>query len=79
VLNFKVMKTFEIEILNKNALEILESLEKLNIIKLLKHKKNISKEKEEEIDDFFGILTPLEANELEKHIQTVRSEWERNI
>jgi predicted HAD superfamily phosphohydrolase len=73
------MKTFEIEILNKNALEILESLEKLNIIKLLKHKKNISKEKEEEIDDFFGILTPLEANELEKHIQTVRSEWERNI
>ncbi len=79
MLNFKVMKTFEIEILNKNALEILESLEKLNIIKLLKHKKNISKEKEEEIDDFFGILTPLEANELEKHIQTVRSEWERNI
>jgi hypothetical protein len=79
VLNFKVMKTFEIEILNKNALEILESLEKLNIIKLLKHKKNISKEREEEIDDFFGILTPLEANELEKHIQTVRSEWERNI
>jgi predicted HAD superfamily phosphohydrolase len=73
------MKTFEIEILNKNALEILESLEKLNIIKLLKHKKNISKEREEEIDDFFGILTPLEANELEKHIQTVRSEWERNI
>lgn len=79
MLNFKVMKTFEIEILNKNALEILESLEKLNIIKLLKHKKNISKEKEEEIDDFFGILTPLEANELEKHIQSVRSEWERNI
>ncbi len=79
MLNFKVMKTFEIEILNKNALEILESLEKLNIIKLLKHKKNISKEREEEIDDFFGILTPLEANELEKHIQTVRSEWERNI
>lgn len=79
MLNFKVMKTFEIQILNKNALEILESLEKLNIIKLLKHKKNISKEKEEEIDDFFGILTPLEANELEKHIQTVRSEWERNI
>ena len=70
------METIQIELKNKNALSILKSLEKANMIKMLHTKQP---EKDSPIH-FKGAISPYRAIELANEIEKSRNEWnERTI
>ena len=70
------METIQIEIKNKNALSILKSLEKANMIKMLPPEKHI---KNSPIH-FKGSITSERVIELSNEIEKSRDEWdERTI
>lgn len=66
------METIRIELKNKNALSILKSLEKAQIIKL------ISKDKQAKDSPvhFKGVLSKTRAIELANEIEKSRDQWE---
>ena len=72
------MDTVLVQINNNKAYKLLEDLEGLQIIKVLK--KSIgSKQK---ISEKFGgklNLTDKEYNEFQQHLKDARNEWERNF
>ena len=70
------METVIVQLTNQNALSLLQKLEELHIIKLLK--KNISSE-QNLAEKFAGKLPPAIADELQKYITQSRSEWDGNI
>lgn len=70
------METIQIELKNKNALSILKSLEKANIIKMLPSEKRT---KNSPIH-FKGAISSERAIELANEIEKSRDEWdERTI
>ena len=70
------METIQIELKNKNALSILKSLEKANMIKMLHSKQS---EKDSPIH-FKGTIAKERAIELANEIEKSRNEWnERTI
>lgn len=69
------MKTVIVELKNIKALQILRGLEEVNLIKLLKvdeHKESLSK-------SLRGALSAKKADELNSQLDTMRSQWNRNI
>ena len=70
------METIQIELKNKNALSILKSLEKANIIKMLPSEKRTKNSPLH----FKGAITSERAIELANEIEKSRDEWdERTI
>jgi hypothetical protein len=67
------MKALYVEILNSKGFKILEELEALNLIKMMKSEPPQKKEKLSE--KYKGILTKKEGKELNDHIQKSRNEW----
>jgi hypothetical protein len=67
------MKALYVEILNSKGFKILEELEALNLIKMMKSEP--PKKKEKLSEKYKGILTKKEGKELNDHIQKSRSEW----
>ncbi len=70
------METIQIELKNKNALAILKSLEKANIIKMLVNKKS----EKNSLLQLKGTISKDRAIELANEIEKSRNEWnERTI
>lgn len=70
------METIQIELKNKNALSILKSLEKANMIKLLAS----DNQAKNSIIRFKGSVSPERVIELANEIEKSRNEWdERTI
>ncbi|GAC1559201.1 MAG: hypothetical protein NVS3B13_25630 [Mucilaginibacter sp.] len=67
------MDTLIIQVTNQNAYSLLNELEKLHLIKVLK-KENISHQK---LSDKFAGKLPLDAaKKLQDHIKQSRDEWD---
>lgn len=62
-----------IQLTNQKAAKLLHELEELHIIKVLEE--NIIVEKPKLSDKYKGIISKEEGEELNKHIQQMRSEW----
>jgi hypothetical protein len=65
------MEIIQVEIKNANALTILEGMEKAQIIRLLKRKKQTGSN----LASFKGILNSEKAIEMAKQIDQQREEW----
>jgi len=67
------MKTITVELLNSNALRLLEDLELANLIRLLdvpkKDNQNLSAK-------LRGVISTERANELNEQLNKIRKEWE---
>ncbi len=72
------METITLEIIDRKALSVLKELEKLNLIKIQKRKKQLPVS-EKLSQRFAGKLSLQTGDELEEHINQSRNEWERNI
>jgi len=66
------MDTMLIQLTNQKAAGLLHELEELHLIKVLK--KNIKTETKLS-EKYKGIISKEEGQELNKHIQQMRSEW----
>ena len=66
------MESIQIELKNKNALSILKSLEKANMIKML----TIDKSKKNSLVHFKGTITYQRVIELTNEIEKSRNEWD---
>ena len=73
------MDTVLIEIKDDRAYQFLQSLEELNVIKVLNDE--VKNNPKKNASAFRGALqlTEEEHNSLMKHIETIRNEWESNI
>ena len=69
------MQTVIIQLTNQKALRLLEELEELHIIKVLK--KNINPE-EKLSDKYAGKISSELTEKLQKHISESRSQWDSN-
>jgi len=67
------METLTIQVTNKNAYSMLDELEKLHLIKVLKRENTPS----QKLSDRFAGKLPLEAaKKLQDHIKQSRDEWD---
>jgi hypothetical protein len=71
------MKTVTVEIKNDQALTLLESLESMHILKIVKNENTQGIKKNSE--RFAGSISKETAQKLKKHIAKIREEWERDI
>ena len=69
------MQTVIVQLTHQKALKLLEELEELHIIKVLK--KNISPD-EKLSDKYAGKLSAELTDKLQKHILDSRSQWDNN-
>lgn len=67
------MDTMLIQLTNQKAAGLLHELEELHLIKVLN--KNIAEVKPKLSDKYKGIFTKEEGQNLNEHIQQMRSEW----
>ena len=68
------MKIVTVEIENQNGYHLLQELEKLNILRIIKE--NVVENKTKLSDKFKGVFTKEEAESFNKHTQTMRKEWD---
>lgn len=71
------MKTVTVEIRNDIALTLLYNLESMQILRVIEDKTAPVKQKLSE--RFAGCLSKERAEELQKELTQMRSEWERDI
>lgn len=78
MLRYKVMETVLLQINNKKAYQLLQSLEDLKIVKMLKKSKS---EKGNLSERFAGSLklSETEYNKFQESLTESRNEWDRNI
>jgi hypothetical protein len=70
------MQIVTIELLNDNALTLLQQLEQLNILRLVASKKEpVEKPKRK----WAGSLSKETATKMLQYVEQSRNEWERNI
>lgn len=67
------MDTMLIQLTNQKAAGLLHELEQLHLIKVLKE--NISVAKPKLSDKYKGIISKEQGQQLNEHIQEMRSEW----
>lgn len=67
------METLLIQVTNQKALGLLHELEELNLIKVIKEDNTLVKTKLS--DKYKGSITKDQGQELNEHIQKMRSEW----
>jgi len=70
------MKTVTVELRNNNALRLLKDLELAKIIRIVDRDKQ---EKTKLSSRLRGAISKERAKELNKHLEQMRNEWERNI
>lgn len=68
------MEKVTIQIFNNKAYKFLKSLEELQLIKIIKGKKSTPKAKLS--DKYRGILSKEEGENLNRHIDQMRNEWD---
>lgn len=75
------METVLVEISNQKAYKLLEDLEALHILKVLKKsiEPSMTDPKEKKPTDFFGTLDIKEAEKMHEHVLQSRSEWGRGF
>lgn len=73
--NQREMTKITIEITDPKGLKLLENLEGLNILRIIKNEEK----KPFDAKQFRGILSKDEADGFRKHIQKIRNEWEQSI
>jgi hypothetical protein len=67
------MKTITVELLNSNALRLLEDLELANLIRLL----DVPKKDNQKLSaKLRGVISTERANELNEQLNKIRKEWE---
>jgi hypothetical protein len=66
------MNTITVELINNQALQLLKDLEAMHIIKLHKLEPTA---KNKLSDKYRGILSKEQGNDLNQHINQMRSEW----
>ena len=66
------METIVIQITNNKALKLLQELEELHLIKLLKRNADTSQKLSEK---YAGKLSSKTVEKLQQHIQQTRNEW----
>jgi hypothetical protein len=66
------METIVIQITNNKALKLLQELEELHLIKLLKRNTDTSQKLSEK---YAGKLSSKTVEKLQQHIQQTRNEW----
>ena len=67
------MDTVIVEITNKKATRLLHELEELNFIRVVR---NIEPVKKKWSDKYRGILTSEQGQDLKRHINEMRNEWD---
>jgi hypothetical protein len=65
----------QIEVLNEEAMAILEQLERLNLIKMVEQSGARNRKKK----NWIGVISKETGQKMLEHIETSRNEWERNI
>jgi hypothetical protein len=71
------MRTITIEIINDIAIQFLQNLENLKVIKMVNDKTDTSKQKPSK--RFSGCISKEKADELQLELNKMKNEWERNI
>lgn len=71
------LQTITIQITDLKALKLLEDLEALKLIRVIK--KTVSQSNRKLSSVLSGSLTENEAAKIDKELDQIRSEWERNI
>lgn len=65
----------QIEVLNEEAMAILEQLERLNLIRMLEQSGARNRKKK----NWIGVISKETGQKMLEHIETSRNEWERNF
>lgn len=65
-----------IQLTNEKALKLIQELEALQLIKIVKE--NLSPSKIKLSDKYRGVFTREDAKSIDEHTQTMRGEWDRN-
>lgn len=68
------MQTLLVEINNQKALNLLQELEQLNIIRIIKE--NVLENKTKLSDKYRGVFSKEDADSFMQHTQTMRKEWD---
>ncbi len=68
------MQTVLIEIDNQNGFHLLQELEKLNILRIVKE--NVMENKTRLSDKYKGVFSREDAASFTNHTQTMRKEWD---
>ncbi|MBX2896284.1 MAG: hypothetical protein KF856_14340 [Cyclobacteriaceae bacterium] len=71
------MTQLTIEIIDKKTLKLIEDLESMKLIRVLKGKEKTNKKKLSE--RLAGSLSPLQAKAWNKELEKMRGEWQRDI
>ncbi|MEM6320770.1 MAG: hypothetical protein AAF960_24095 [Bacteroidota bacterium] len=71
-----MMQIITVELINENALALLEQLEQLNILRLVTPQKQANNQPKRK---WAGSISKETADKLLQHIEKSRNEWERNI
>ncbi|WP_138989430.1 hypothetical protein [Larkinella sp. C7] len=66
------METIEIELTNQKALKLLQDMEELNLIRVIKRKQKVSSLRGK-------IQTQMNEKEIDNQLATLRDEWQRTI
>ena len=70
------MRIVTVELINENALTLLQQLEQLNILRLVTSKKEPSVKPKRQ---WAGSISKETATEMLHNVEQSRNEWERNI
>jgi hypothetical protein len=68
------MQTVLIEIDNQNGFHLLQELEKLNILRIIKG--NVLENQTKLSDKYKGVFSKEDAESFNSHTQTMRKEWD---
>ncbi len=71
------MQTITIEINNDKALKLIEELEALNLIRIIRNNETTSGKKLS--DRLVGSISQEQADRMMKELEQMRSEWDRDI
>lgn len=69
-------QTIVIRVTNQKVLRLLKELEDLKLLEVIKKEKRTSKKKLS--DKYKGVFTEEDANDFDKHVQTMRDEWKNS-
>lgn len=70
------MQIITVELINDNALTLLQQLEQLNILRLVAAKQQPAEQSKRK---WAGSISKETANKMLQYIEQSRNEWERNI
>ena len=72
------MNTAVIEIKNDIAYSFLQNLERINVLRIIKHDDAMQTSTQKLSERFAGCLSRERVDELQQELSQIRSEWDRN-